>query len=634
MRTIILALATLLGASCSSGPHPQGDSGTDQLDASADAAPCTAPGVTGCACAPVTGTAGGRLATSRALTKLVADPKRCLIYALAGDAILVFDTKTKTELAPIPLASPAIDFDVAHDGTRMVVAHRLPHALSVIDLEPRVVSRVIPISTEPGSLEVTSGSGPVYYVNYDQFSSMHRLDLTLGTDTILGINVGYRMDLELSNDETRLYAGDSASSRCVMRSFDITSGGFVEVSRTHWNHNEELSTLNRHLLATSSNNLYYAAHQWRAGALDIVTGGTTEDILAEDDAGTLAIGTLHAWDVALSAVTIAHENQISAATFAAAGQEAWMYSSGILGGVLIYESTSQLRGPHPLGVRDLPPAALSTYTIDQLVHDPVHGTLYARDAINQAIVVIDATTLQPTREIRVGSEPSDMALDSSGSALYVGHGEVQAIARIDLATATFDKFIQTPRLSFQIEAAGVGRVITADRYYDSAPTLFDVGTGSAAPTTHLVDFASMGVTADGATLFAASSMCSPCPVFRFAIGPSNLTLLNTLTTTQTVGGPLRLIVPHPLGSSVFFGNASLDATTLAPRYPTTERVLSISPDGRVALSASSVISVATGAVLGALPIAAQVQAVNANSHTAYLWTGSTIMPISLDAYGP
>ena len=614
---------------CSSDSHPAGDGGGDPDAVSADATACTDPGVTGCACAPVAAGAGGHLVPSHPVTKLVSDPTRCLLYGLAGDSILVFDTKSKTELAPIPLSAPAIDLDVDRDGSKMVVAHRLAHTVSVIDLAQRVVTSVLPLQIDPGAIEVTA-SGSAYYVNFDQWSSVHRLDLATGADTVVGPMIGYQMDLELSADETRLFAGDSSLTSCAMVSFDITNGGFAQVGRTHWDGNFDFPSATRHVLATTAGNAYFAAHQWRASALDVVTGGTNEDILAEDDAGTLAIGTRHAWDVALASVTVAHANPVSAAAFAAAGQEAWMYSASGLD----YVAASELQGAHPLGGRELPPAPLATYTIEQLIHDPTHGVLYARDSARNAIVVIDATTLQPTRELRVGPLPSDMALDPSGAALYVGHADMEAIARLDLTAMTFDRFVQTPRLPYEIEPAGAGRVIVASRYNSSVPTLVLVATGQAAPTTHLVNAAALGVTADGTTLFAGETGSSGCDVFKFTIGSSNLALI-TRTTNLPFNGPPRRIVPHPTGSSVYFATSSLDGTNLSTtRYATPEPILSVSPDGRVALSASSVIDVATGTTLGPLPVSSTVQAVNANSHTAYLWTASAIMPVSLDAYVP
>jgi DNA-binding beta-propeller fold protein YncE len=627
----IISIAVLLSSACDSSDSSKTDGGADDVDAAIDAPACTDPGVTGCACSPVAPGSGGRLVPSRPLTRLVSDPTRCLIYGLADDAVLVFDTKAKTELAPIALSAPTIDIDISRDGARLVVAHRFAKKLSVIDLAQRQVSSVISILVEPGRVELTSG-GVAYYANYDQWTSMHRVDLATTADTVVATNIGYQMDIDLSADDTRLYAGDSGISSSAMKAFDISGGMFTQVGRTRWNRNFDFPDATRHVRATKSNNIYFAGHQWRNGSLDVVTGGPLEDILAEDDAGTIAIGTLHAWDVALSAATVTFVDKPTAAAFTAAGQEAWMYSTSTLGPVLIFQNIAQLRGTHPLGLRDLPPAQLSTYSFDQLVHDPARGLLYGRDTNAQAIVAIDTTTLQPTKEIRVGSVPSDMAIDPANNALYVGHGEIQALARINLATLTFDKFIQTPRLPFQVEPAGAGRVITADNSYDSAPTLFDVATMQAAPTTHLVDFAAISVTPDGTMLFAATMMSSSPEIFRFTIGSSNLALITRVSTNQQVGGPLRVIVPHPAGTTVFLGLGALDGSTFAVRYSTATRVLSMSPDGRVALSATNVYNVATGADLGALPLNAPVHAIDANSQKAYLWTSSTIMPVSLSAF--
>src|SRR6185312_1554906 len=71
-------------------------------DAAPDAdAPCMAAGTEGCACAPVAAGHMGTLVPSRRLMKLANDPVRCRVYGLAADAVLVFDTRGKTETAAI-----------------------------------------------------------------------------------------------------------------------------------------------------------------------------------------------------------------------------------------------------------------------------------------------------------------------------------------------------------------------------------------------------------------------------------------------------------------------------------------------------------------------------------------------------
>jgi hypothetical protein len=558
---------------------------------------------------------------SRPIFKLVNDPVRCRVYGLAADAVLVFDTRAKTEAATVAVSGAAYDFDVARDGSRMVVSHR-NGGIDVIDLGQLAVVSTLSVPVDPGPVEVTA-SGQAYYVNFDQFSSVHRLDLATGADTIVGNGVAYQADIELSSDDSKLFVGDSSSSSSAMLAFGVSDTTFTQIGRTSWNNGFDFSNAPRHVFVSRSGNAYFAQHQWQALDLTAVTGGTRENILAEDDQGTIAIGTTHAFDVSIAKPTRTLPAAAAAATFAAAGQEAWMYGDG----ALRYVAKADLVGSRPLGVREVDPLPLSQYSIAQLVADPAHGVLYGRDPDHDAIVVIDATSLQTLRELRVGTAPSDMSLD--GDELDVGHGEQQVIARIDAGSRTVASLLQCPRLPYEIEPAGAKRVITIDSNYDGAPTLVDLDAKTFAPSTQVVSFAALSVTADRSTLFVGESQGST--VYKFAIGAVHLSLLSANAPAMTSGG-VRRIVSTPSGATVFYDDNALDGTALpASRYMTAEPVLDVSPDGRVAVTQHSVIDVATGAVLGALPYVGPF-AISPDSQTIYIVNAGLIHAVALSTY--
>jgi DNA-binding beta-propeller fold protein YncE len=624
-RFIIGGLLAL--AACGSESSHQPDPDAHGQDAATDAQMCTDTS-NACACEPVAPGASGMLTPSRTIAKLAHDPTRCLLYALADTQILVFDTKDKVELAPIELPSAGIDLDVSRDGARLVVAHRFPRGVTVIDLAQRTLVDTLSTSAEPGRLEVTS-AGTVFYVSFDQSNSAHRLDLATGTEMLLKQIVGYQVDIELSPDESRLFVGESGTSGDRMMSFDVSAGGFTQVDQIPWHLYSRYSSSPRRVLASKAGNVYWAGHQWRADNLGDVTGAMLEDVFAENDAGTIAIGRQFAWDVATGYKTKPIAGPVLAAAFVADGREAWMFS----GGVLRYMATSELEGPHPLGVRELPPLALGEYALDQLIHDGSRGVLYGRDSSRHAIVLIDDTTLQPTREIRVGGRPSDMALDPTRSALYVGHEEIEALAVVDLSDSTFDRFVQTPRRPYQIAQAGPGRVIVSDRDYDSAPTLFDLASGNAAPTTILLDYAAIAVTPDGKTLYAGEAGLGG-DMYKFTITANNLALISA-TTTNPHPSAVRRLIPHPSEPRVFFARKSISTTDLTTvNFTTEESILNVSSDGRFALSATTVYDASTGADLGLLPANAPVQTVDAGAQKAYLLAPAGILTVDLSTYAP
>lgn len=568
------------------------------------------------------------MATSADITKLVGDPTRCRAYGLASDRIVVIDTAAKQEMLPILLEAPATDIDLARDGSVLVVSHRTAQKITVIDPTQGIVTRTIPVPVEPGPLEVTR-AGTVFYATFDQFSYLHRVDVVTGTDIALSTrDIGYQVDLELSADETHLFAAESSSSSCDLVDYDVSQGA-VKVAETTWNNRLGFSTAPRHLMESASRHLYFAHHQWSDHDLSKVSGGTDDDnILAEDEAGTLAIGTQHAWDVALSVPTIAHLEPVVAAAIVASGQEAWMATAS----GLRYVATADLVGPHPLGVHERTPAPLATYTIARAIFDPVRARIYALDASRHSLLAIDPGSLAVTREVVVGAAPSDLVLDREAPTLYVGHAEVDALALVDLADVTFERFVHTPRLPYEVEAAGAGRVIVADRYDDAAPTLFDVASTMSSPVTTRITYAALAVAEDGQTVYAGDTSTSGSDLFRFTVTSSNLALTNK-TTTQPFFTSRRRIVIAPGGSRLFFGENAIASATFAAQYTTPGPVIAVSPDGRLALTRTRVIDVATGTDLGALnPNTASEIVVSADSQTAFLFVPGAIQRVALSNY--
>lgn len=617
----LAALAALVA--CHSPSSAGGDASAAGSDAPGDStgSACTDPGVSGCACAPLTpGSPLGTLAAGATVKKLVADPTRCLVYGLADNAIVVFDTRAKQRLASIAYSGAGYDFDVDRHGARMVVSVRgtTDGSIVVIDLAQRQVIATYHVTEPPGPIELAA-SGTAYYTNFDQFSTLHALDTATGTDAISRMQIAYQADLDLSPDDARLYVGDSGLSDCAMTAYDPVT--LATLGRTHWDANFDFENATRHVFASRAGDVFFARHQWRGDDLGFITGGThDEDILAESDDGSIAVGTAHTFDAALAEPigVLPSGTVASAATFAANGQELWYYDGGIR-----YIATADLAGTRPLGVREVAPLPLAQYTLDQLVYDGTRGLLYARDSGHDAVIAIDAATLAPIKEIRIGTAPSDLALDPTGQALYAGHGEMESIAKIDLATLSFDRFAATPRLPYEIEPAGAGRLIVADARFDGAPTLFDVATGNAAPTTQDINFVALATSGDGTRLFAGGG-----DVYEFAIGSTSLSLLRK--TTSGVSSAYRVAVARPDGSSVFYSGAAFDAATLTNQFTTAGPVIAVSPDGRFAFTATSVVDAATGAVLGTLPVTAQAIAVG--SDTAYLASGGAIAKLSLASF--
>ncbi|HEY6036713.1 MAG TPA: hypothetical protein VIV58_20690, partial [Kofleriaceae bacterium] len=150
-----------------------------------------------------------------------------------------------------------------------------------------------------------------------------------------------------------------------------------------------------------------------------------------------------------------------------------------------------------------------------------------------------------------------------------------------------------------------------------------------APSTEDVNFAALSTSSDRATLYVGDGQ-GPS-VYKYAIGSVHLSLLS-ITQPMMTGGGVRRIVVSPSGTTLFWDDNALDATALpASRYMTATPVLDVSPDSRVAITQTSVIDVATGAVLGALPYTGPF-AIAPDSQTLFISSGGVIHTVDLSAF--
>jgi hypothetical protein len=97
--------------------------------------------------------------------------------------------------------------------------------------------------------------------------------------------------------------------------------------------------------------------------------------------------------------------------------------------------------------------------------------------------------------------------------------------------------------------------------------------------------------------------------------------------------PPRLARSLPDGSAVFYASYLIDGADLSVlRYQQADRIQTVTPDGRWAISASTVYWVADGGVVGPLPITGEVQAIDATGHSLYVATDGGIGEVDLTQF--
>jgi hypothetical protein len=218
------------------------------------------------------------LTPSATISKLVSDPGRCRLYGLAGDRILVIDTKTKAELAPIMLSSTGNDVDVAADGSTLVVAHRGAHELTVLDPAQEVAPKVLPLPVEPGPVEVTA-TGVAFYTTPDR-STTYRIGRTGVDSTPMPSTSGCG-----STSSWPPMTSPASGVGVVELRHDVYDARTAPSALRGRSGNFGFSSARRHVMVSRSGNAYFEAHQWLAHDMTRVTGSTIENVLAESDSG-------------------------------------------------------------------------------------------------------------------------------------------------------------------------------------------------------------------------------------------------------------------------------------------------------------------------------------------------------------
>ena len=79
------------------------------------------------------------------------------------------------------------------------------------------------------------------------------------------------------------------------------------------------------------------------------------------------------------------------------------------------------------------------------------------NCIDGALLTLDAGTMQVTNTVALPSAPSDMALASDGSRVYVAHGSIATVSAVELASGTVT--------SISVDAEPVGLAVDPRRPY-------------------------------------------------------------------------------------------------------------------------------------------------------------------------
>jgi hypothetical protein len=589
-----------------------------------------------CGCKPVGAGGGGSLALNAKVLKLVSDPKRCAVYALLeGSQLVVADADAKAIASTIKLPAAASDVDLSPNGAWLVTSHPSTRQLAVVDAANGRVDHIVSTTGKPWRVEVDD-LGRAYYSQDSTDFITHRVSLDLGAASDSEWGSGYQMDMDLSADGTVLFQGESGLSGCQFATYSTaaaTSIGLASsfgVDGNYYGTGGDFPWAGRAVhLSPGGQHVWYST--WQLDGKDIrrVRGTTGEEVFTEDVAGTFAIGAGHVWDADLVRPIAATPMPLQGAALMAGDGEAWFAA----GGRLYYRAVSELVGNVTLGRRSTTPLPLASYTFTKLLADRTRPRLYALDAALQQVVAIDTATLTPVAAIYVDTAPSALSIDPTGQFLFVGHDGALAFIQIDLATFTFVGNRPTPWSSYELVALSPTRVVTAERDQFTWITLHEATTGQLLaknPGMQIYEPA-LAATPDGKFFFAGE----PAAQGRLIKYSADLdALTEKANAMQDVSGiqSTRLVAVVGAGDQVFHQQYLCSGTTSAMIYAAAQPIVSVTPDGRLATSSTSVFRVSDGVRLGALPVSSAVQTPSADSKGLYVATAGALSRVDLSAF--
>ena len=577
----------------------------------------------GCACKPVAPGSPRSFPVSGTIAKLIAHPSACLMFGLntaTSSEIVVFDTAGKKEVTRVALGGTAADFDLSPNGQHLVVGFTGVKQVAVVDTGTFALTNV-PTATSASAIAVDN-AGNIYSWDHP-YDVLHRMNLATGTSSDVKLTTPYTYEapaLDLSADGSLLYLGGSGDTASNVFSLNVSGADAVQVGAADWQGvGSGFSLPPRYVyLGPSGQDVYYDGYQLDATQLTFVRG-PSGIVLAEDAAGSVAASTAGVLDARLLTRLDTFAAPVAAGTLTASDHELWTFDQNA--GAMNCTNMADLVGGKTLGVRESAPGLLASHGFAKLVADPTRPRLYGLDTLKQVVVEIDPATGTALRQVLVGSGPTDLEIDPTGTWLYTGHSGTQGLAQIDAASLTFKRFIPTRYVDFDVAPLGVNRIAVIDAWEWTTPSLIDVATGTVLDSQYGARYeGQLAATADGNSLFVADDPGSGSPtILRYDVSAGKLQQVSKNTFTTLASGPsVRTLLATPDGTSVFYAGQCLNGTDLTQtRYAQPDRILSIAPNSLLAASSTKVYRVSDGTPLATVPAFCPVQVFSRDSATLY-----------------
>jgi hypothetical protein len=227
--------------------------------------------------------------------------------------------------------------------------------------------------------------------------------------------------------------------------------------------------------------------------------------------------------------------------------------------------------------------------------------IYALDTQQNQIVVIDRTTLTPTRAEIIGSSPTDMAIVSGGDEMVVALFGATQVAVLDLNNGSkiYKRPIDVPGNPFRVTSSILGRIAYAEQDQYSDVTLVDYVTGEVLESLPNTVFQpDLEFDPTGYYLFMGESAGAASKLRRYDV---HLDAFDGATvTTGSYAYPTRKTIFH--SGVIYYAGMKFDSTTLAELGDFLEDIILVTPDGRFAVSRRRIFDAVPTTQVDGMPV--------------------------------
>ncbi|MEZ0092222.1 YVTN family beta-propeller protein [Streptacidiphilus sp. EB129] len=385
-------------------------------------------------------------------------------FLFEGTSILVFDTRTRSVTATIPLGLAANSITLSPNGRLIYAIRQLPGQQNVIAISTvtNAVTSTLQVSGKPVQLAFSGDSAHAFTVNAtyrppQPFETVSAIDTATGAVTDLPAAVGIVEGVAISPDGGKAYVADRLGSAVAV--VDLRSGAVTRVI--------QVGSVPQGILASPDGRRVYVTNRDHKSVTVIDTA--TDAVAATvpslcNSPGAMALSadgsTLYVGNSSTSWCIMRIDTATDTATMLSGSEGP---TTGLVVGphgttlYAVYQSRIRIAG-NGTGATEAVTRLVARNTTTHNVEwtrtvstggaqggiavSPDGRHLYIAQSATNSVWVFDVRTRRVTARIAVGAQPRAIAITHNGRQLYVTDFGSHSVSVIDTATGAVTETIQ------------------------------------------------------------------------------------------------------------------------------------------------------------------------------------------------